>query len=319
MEHILLFDTSIGTDNVGDEIIVNYCWKQLSVLFNSETYYLDRIPTHLEIRKSAYKLCNNAKYSLVCGTNILKTSILWKKGWKIGLREALNIKNICLMGAGWGNYNKFRTDPYTKFVYKSILSKKLLHSVRDGYTELKLKGIGINNVINTACPTMWSLTEKHCSSIPKIKSSKVVTALTYYKPDIEKDRLMFDILHDNYKTIYLWIQQAQDYDYFKQLQVPYKVNIIRPILSEYDALLSQKDIDFIGSRLHGGIRALNYGCRSLIIGIDNRAKEINRDTNLPYIERINIKSLDKWINESIETNIFLPKREIEEWKMQFVL
>lgn len=319
MEHILLFDTSIGTDNVGDNIIMNYCWTQLSVLFNDRTYYLDRIPTHLEIGKSAYKLCNNAKYSLVCGTNILKTSILWKKSWKIGLREAFNIKNICLMGAGWGNYNKFGTDPYTKFVYSSILSKKLLHSVRDGYTELKLKSIGINNVLNTACPTMWNLSEEHCNSIPKTKSSKVITALTYYKPNIEKDRLMFDILHNNYKTIYLWIQQAEDYDYFKQLHVPYKVNIINPILSEYDNLLSQKNVDFIGSRLHGGIRALNHGCRSLIIGIDNRAKEINKDTNLPYMDRINIKNLDKWINDNIETNIFLPKKEIEEWKKQFVL
>lgn len=319
MEHILLFDTSIGTDNVGDEIIMNYCWRQLSNIFNNEFFYLDRIPTHLEIGKSAYKLCNNAKFNLVCGTNILKTSILWKRGWKIGLREAFNIKNVCLMGAGWGNYNKFGTDPYTRFIYRSILSKKLLHSVRDGYTESKLRAIGVNNVLNTACPTMWNLTKEHCKSIPKIKSSKVITALTYYKPDIEKDRLMFDILHDNYKTIYLWIQQAKDYDYFKRLNVHYNVKFIRPILSEYDRLLSQNDIDFIGSRLHGGIRALNHGCRSLIIGVDNRAKEINRDTNLPYIDRINIKSLDKWINNSIETDIFLPKKEIEEWKKQFVL
>ena len=29
MKKILLFDTSIGTDNIGDDIIVDYCYKQL--------------------------------------------------------------------------------------------------------------------------------------------------------------------------------------------------------------------------------------------------------------------------------------------------
>lgn len=319
MKHILLFDTSIGTDNVGDEIIMSYCWQQLSNLFNDKIYYYDRIPTHLEIGKSAYKLCNNAKYKLVCGTNILKTSILWKKGWKIGFQTAINIRDVCLMGAGWGNYNKFCTDPYTKWIYHSVLSNKILHSVRDGYTESQLKSIGINNVLNTACPTMWNLTKEFCSAIPKVKSSRVVTALTYYRPDLEKDRIMFDILHDNYKTIYLWLQQAEDYDYFKKLAVPYNIRIIRPILSEYDNLLFQDDIDFVGSRLHGGIRALNYGHRSLIIGVDNRAKEINRDTNLPYIDRNDIIDIDKWINGHVETDILLPAKEIKEWKKQFVV
>lgn len=317
MEHILLFDTSIGTDNIGDEIIMNYCWQHIANMFNNKMYYLDRIPTHLEIRKTSYKLCENAQYSFVCGTNILKTSILRKKNWKIGYKEALNINNICLLGAGWGNYNKFGTDPYTKWVYKSILSKNLIHSVRDGYTEKKLKAIGINNVINTACPTMWNLTEDHCKLIPKHKSRTVVTALTYYKPNHEKDRILFDILNENYEQIFLWIQQAEDYEYYKSLNIKYNVKLIRPILSEYDNFLKNIDTDFIGSRLHGGIRALNHKRRTLILGVDNRAKEINRDTNLPYVDRENCEGISKWINSNIETEIMLPSQAIMEWKKQF--
>ena len=259
----------------------------------------------------------SASYNFVCGTNILKTSILKKRIWKIGLYEALNMKNLVLMGVGWGNYNKFNTDPYTKLVYKLILNKNLYHSVRDGYTKRKLNEIGIENVINTACPTMWNLSPEHCQCIPRNKSKEVVTSLTYYKPDVERDKYMFDVLYKNYDKIYLWLQQADDYEYFKSLNLRYNVEIIKPILSEYDKLLRNHDVDFVGSRLHGGIRALNFKRRSLIIGVDNRALEINKDTNLPFIDRSRIEDIEKWVNRSFETEINLPYDNINEWKAQF--
>ena len=317
MKKILLFDTFEGSDNVGDNIIMDYCQRHLLNLFGSGLYWFDKIPTHLEIGKVAFKMNRYASYNFVCGTNILKTSILKKRIWKIGLYEALHMKNLVLMGVGWGNYNKFNTDPYTKLVYKLILNKNLYHSVRDGYTKRKLNEIGIENVINTACPTMWNLSPEHCQCIPRNKSKEVVTSLTYYKPDVERDKYMFDVLYKNYDKIYLWLQQADDYEYFKSLNLRYNVEIIKPILSEYDKLLRNHDVDFVGSRLHGGIRALNFKRRSLIIGVDNRALEINKDTNLPFIDRNRIEDMEKWVNRSFETEINLPYDNINEWKAQF--
>ena len=317
MKRILLFDTFEGSDNIGDNIIMNYCQRQLLSMFYNGLYWFDKIPTHLEIGKNAFKMNQSALYNFVCGTNILKTSILKKRIWKVGLYDALNLKKLILMGVGWGNYNKFNTDPYTKLVYKLILNKDMLHSVRDEYTKRKLNEIGIGNVINTACPTMWNLSPEHCQCIPRKKSKEVVTALTYYKPDVERDKYMFDVLHKNYDKIYLWLQQANDYEYFKSLNIKYVVNIIRPILTEYDKLLKTHDIDFIGSRLHGGIHALNYKKRALIIGIDNRAFEINKDTNLPFIERNKIENIEYWVNGSFDTEINLPWDNINEWKAQF--
>lgn len=317
MKKVLLFDTSEGSDNIGDNIIMYYCEKILLELFDYEMFWFDKVPTHLEIGKTTFKLNKEAIYSFVCGTNILKTSILKKKLWKIGFNEAFNLRNLILMGIGWGNYNKFDTDPYTKWVYKSILSDKFLHSVRDNYTKCQLNKIGINNVINTACPTMWNLSSEHCSQIPSKKSKEVVTSLTYYKPDIQRDRYMFHILKENYDRIYLWIQQSNDYDYFLSLNINFHVDIIGPQLIKYERLLSTHDIDFIGSRLHGGIHALNYKKRTLIIGVDNRAKEINRDTNLPFIDRNSIESLDSWVKGNAKTEIILPYDNIKEWKSQF--
>lgn len=317
MKNILLFDTAEGSDNAGDNIIMDYCQRQLTDLFANNIYWYDKVPTHLEIGKTAYSKNKNATYSFVCGTNILKTTILRKKLWKIGFKEAINLKDLILMGTGWGNYNKFETDLYTKWVYKSILSSKFIHSVRDGYTEQKLRKIGITNVLNTACPTMWKLTPEFCSEIPTKKSNEVITALTYYKPDVERDKEMFNILNKNYSKIYLWIQQADDYAYYQSLNLNIDITIINPLISEYDKFLSSHEVDFIGSRLHGGIRALNFKRRALIIGVDNRATEINKDTNLPFLSRENIENANKWINSMFNTEIFLPNDNINEWKAQF--
>lgn len=318
MKKILLFDTSEGSDNVGDDIIMDYCSQQLAKLFANDIYWYDRVPTHLKIGKTAYRMNKNAMYSFVLGTNILKSSILRNKNWKIGFWEAINLKDLVLMGVGWGNYNKFSSDPFTKWVYKSIFSTKYIHSVRDSYTELKLKRIGFTNVLNTACPTMWNLTSEHCRSIPIQKSNEVVTALTHYRPDVERDREMFHILNKNYSKIYLWLQQAEDYEYFQSLNLKLNISFVKPQLSEYDKLLMNHNVDFIGSRLHGGIRALNFKRRTLIIGVDNRAIEINKDTNLPFMLRDNIEHVDKWINSVKKTEIVLPNDHINEWKSQFL-
>lgn len=317
MKSILLFDTAEGSDNVGDNIIMDYCQQQLLDLFNDQLYWYDRVPTHLEVGKSAYRMNKKAHYSFVCGTNILKSTMLKKKIWKIGLREAFNLKGLVLMGTGWGNYNSFSPDPYTKFVYRSVLHTKLYHSVRDEYTKSKLNSIGIRNVLNTACPTMWKLTPEHCCQIPTTKSREVMMALTYYKPDVERDTYMFEVLQKNYDKVYLWIQQQEDYAYFKSLNVKGDVEIVTPLLASFDRLLQTHELDFVGSRLHGGIRALNFKRRTLIIGIDNRAIEINRDTNLPVINRENIESLDHWINACMPTEIVLPVDNILNWKSQF--
>ena len=79
-----------------------------------------------------------------------------------------------------------------------------------------------------------------------------------------------------------------------------------------------KDVDYVGTRLHAGIRALSKGHRTIVISIDNRAKNIGKDTGLPTIEREDIEVLlqDK-INSEFATNIHMPINNIKQWKKQF--
>ena len=316
MDKLLLFDTSIGTDNIGDFIIMDYCRKYLSET-ECGNMFVWQVPTHLEIGATTHFYNKNAKYSILCGTNILKTTLLVNRIWKLGMIDILKLKNICTMGVGWNNYTSFPVDPYTKFVYKRILANDMLLSVRDRYTEIRLKEMGIDNVIYTACPTMWGLSPEHCNKIPKEKASNVVASLTFYKHNVYRDRQMLDILLRNYNTVYFFPQQYDDYDYIYNLGYIDKVIMLKPSLSCYDDILAKGNIDFVGSRLHGGIRALNAGCRTIIISVDNRATEIKKDTNLPVIEREDMDSLDNLINSKIETKLDMPWKNITKWKNQF--
>ena len=49
----------------------------------------------------------------------------------------------------------------------------MTHSVRDSYTKKMLNSIGINNVVNTSCPTVWNITPDHLATIPDTKAKYV--------------------------------------------------------------------------------------------------------------------------------------------------
>ena len=228
----------------------------------------------------------------------------------------MKVKPTILMGVGWHQYSK-RTNLYTKMLYKKILSKEYMHSVRDEYTKNKLEEIGIKNVINTGCPTLWGLTREVCQEIPKTKSKSVVFTLTDYNQNLKKDKEMIKILRNNYDEIFFWLQGIGDYEYLKELNELDNIKIISPNIGDYDKILRNNEIDFVGTRLHGGIRALQNKRRTIIVSVDNRANELNKNYNIPIVQREKIDTLEQKINGLWETNINLPIERIEEWKSQF--
>lgn len=312
MKNIVIYDTSIASENGGDRIIMDYCLKALRPL--QKEAFFTHLPTHDTIGKVGRKKLKNSDLSIVCGTNLLTSHALKYRQWRYRFLDLFSIKNLQLMGVGWWQYQD-DPDLFTRWIYKKVLGNGRLHSVRDKYTEEKLRKLGLN-VIYTACPTMWGLTEEHCSQIKKEKAANVVTTLTDYKKDKELDKKLFEILHANYEKVYFWVQSFDDYKALKMLGELDKVIIIGPGLEEYDFVMENMDIDYVGTRLHGGIRALNHKRRTIIIACDNRAIEIGKDTGLPVIERKNIiTQLDNMIKEQFATKIELPLENIEKWKI----
>lgn len=313
-DELVIFDTSIHSLNMGDSIIQYYCDKVIHELFPEKDPI--RIQTHELPNADERKNLPGAQIKLVCGTNIITPYYEEYSGWKMP-DDLYGYQGIITLGVGWAYYCDDISDR-SRRVYRTILSKSGLHSVRDSYTEQKFREMGIYNVMNTGCPTLWGLKPEHCAAIPTHKAKNVITTITDYDRDIDCDRLMLKILLEEYEHVSVWIQGIEDLDYLKELIDIRTVEIIPRDLASYTTALCRGNVDYVGTRLHAGIHALNQYVRSLIVAIDNRAIEMGKDTGLPLILRENIgKDLAEKIWENRTTKINLPQYEIDCWKQQF--
>lgn len=313
---VRVFDTSVGSDNAGDYIIMHYCNLILDEVFGTDIKR-QYVPTH--VRPGAALFKKKAPISIFCGTNILYSNMQEHSMWKMPLGAGRTIDSVVGLGLGWEYYEDRKLSGYTRKIFDEVFSNDLVHSVRDKYTYEKLKAFGYNNVLFTACPTMWRLDEKHCSEIPTSKGKSVVTTITDYNKDPDSDRAMLDILKRNYEKVYVWIQGEKDRGYLESICDVSSLELIDSTYEAYTKVLeSESNLDFVGTRLHAGIHALNLGHRTIIVAIDNRAKEMGKDTNLPIISREDVADkLEGMINSEVKTEILLPIENIKRWKDQF--
>lgn len=88
--------------------------------------------------------------------------------------------------------------------------------------------------------------------------------------------------------------------------------------SLWKKVLSVTDLDYIGSRLHGGMYALQHKKRAIVISIDYRASNMLIDSNI-VIDRKNssAEDLENIINSRFGTRMEIPLDDIAKWKAQF--
>ncbi len=313
LKTIGLFDTSIVTDNVGDEIIMDSIMREMRDMFPEDFYV--RIPTHDKIGSEGRRYARLVDHSFVGGTNLMCAYWWLKSQWKVGLLDFWRIGSPILMGVGWRFYQR-DNDPITAFMMRVMLSKKYKHSVRDEYTKQRVVDMGVENVLNTGCPTMWRLTPEHCATISQKKSQNALITVTAYRGDEAEDKAWINLVCDQYKTVYFWPQMHDDYDYIRKIAGD-RVTMLPASLKGYDDCIDNNNIDYIGTRLHGGIRVLQRAHRALIIEVDNRAKEISKDTGLPTVERKDLDRIKNWIEKGEEISIKMPWDVIKQWKGQF--
>lgn len=311
-----IFDTSISSLNVGDEIINRSSMSILSDIFKEEQFL--KFSTHAGLSSIGIYRANRCKHRIVCGSNLLSGTIFRTGQWNVSPLDVIRLKKHILMGAGWFGYNS-DLSMISKMAYKEMLDSEFKHSVRDEYTKQKLIECGITNVINTGCPTTWILDKEHCEKIPNIKSSGVVFTLTDYSKDIINDKKLVEILLSEYENCWFWVQGSEDLEYFKSLDIEHsRIKVIPPQLDAYDSILVNEEVDFIGTRLHAGIRALQHKKRTMIIAIDNRAIEKSKDFNIPIIMREEIDNIGEYfINSEFSTEINIDSVAINEWLEQF--
>lgn len=326
MKSVTLFDPGIKnarndfSDNIGDLIIQEAVFREIYSIFKD--VQIRSISTHEYPDLFQLLSAAQSQYVFVGGTNLLGSKLRSYKQWKVSLRQKILISRAILLGVGWEQYQA-KPCMYTRISYRSALSRRYMHSVRDGYTLKQLKEAGIHNVINTGCPTMWPFQDIDSSKTKELKSDMALIMLTDYRKNPDLDRKFLDIITKNYSRIIFWPQGAGDASYLQSLldtsgdSIP--IHMLERSFSSFQKLLaSDESFDYIGTRLHGGIKCLLSGRRSLIIEVDNRAKEIGSETNLPTIERDDLEGISQWMKGSSTPKIKINCDSIRLWKSQFM-
>lgn len=324
MDNILLLDTSIATDNIGDDIIMECTRKELAPILSKS--FVRNLPTHVSpfhwyqvMRKSnALMSFANSKLKFVGGSNILIPNLLTHyPQWNINMFNYQPLKGCILVGVGAGAGAEYGSNWYTRHIYRNLLNSDYYHSARDERSKKYMEYLG-KKAINTGCVTMWMFTPDFCKTIPTKKANKVVFTLTAgYGAQMDADQSIIDTLLKNYQEVYFFPQCVGDFEYLHKFQNIDQIKILEASKQAYDEFLTNNDTDYVGTRLHGGVYAIRHARRAIIIAIDERARAINAKNHLNCIERNDIQQLDAMLNSEFETKIVMDFEAITQWKSQF--
>ena len=307
------------SDNLGDVVIYRAISRCLQQLFPGEE--LCRISSHEPLEERHYAQIAGGRMLLLGGSNLLSSDVLAYNQWNFATGRANyqtpRFGDAVLFGIGWWQYQAEST-PFTADFYRRVLSTEQLHSVRDGYTAARLRAAGISNVVCTGCPSMWSL-DGLANSRSSAWTRDCLMTITDYKPNpAEDDRFLQLVIEHFDGTLFLFPQGLGDVEYFLGLPISRRtrrrIEILDHSLENLERFLSGHPVSYVGTRLHGGIAALNYGVPSLILAVDNRAAEMARDFRLPVVPRADTQGIRTWLRgEQPVLPIAVPRAEILRW------
>ncbi|MGD1874838.1 MAG: polysaccharide pyruvyl transferase family protein [Mastigocoleus sp.] len=313
-------ENNIGTPsaNLGDLIIQEAVEREINQIF-PDIPPIKHISTHTFPRSEHIDAVGECSLFFVGGTNLLSSKMNLYRHWKFSLSQQMKLSKSVLLGVGWAQYEE-KPNFQTSLILKCILSNKIIHSVRDSYTQMQLNSAGIKNVLNTGCPTMWPLAHLKADRIPTQKADNALVMFTDYSKQPELDRKLLEIVGSKYDKVFVWPQGRGDQEYVSNLsaEIGHPITMLKHSFDAFKEFLdSGITFDYIGTRLHGGVKCLLNGRRALVIEIDNRAKEIAKDTNLPTAERGDFHKIHQWIDNPSVTRIQLSSDAIDKWRGQF--
>jgi hypothetical protein len=312
---VAIFDPSFATRNAGDEIIAQAARAEIARVLPEA--FQATLPTHERLGPRSWRFCLQAQHRIVAGSNILTGAMLFDRQWRLRPWDLPFVTGLTLLGVGWRAYQT-RQSRLSDAMLRRALAGGGLHSVRDAHTQAALRARGIRDVLNTGCVTMWGLEMGALAALPRAKAPFVVTTVNIGHKG-PQDIALLELLSQEYQKVMLWPQGIDDIPYCLELKQRFPdLVLLGPTLAAYDAVLRAGDVDFVGNRLHGGIRALQHARRALILSVDNRATEIARDTGLPVMSlSTGMDALRRQIRRPDPLEIHLPHGAIADWRGQF--
>jgi hypothetical protein len=299
-------DPAIDSDNTGDSIISEAIGSEVRTFAGTRTIH--RLPTQRPWTSQERRAAADCVLFVVGGTNILTSHPLDYRQWMFGLRDLLLLHRRCvLFGVGWWQYQG-PPDAAGRWLMRLTLHPGLPHGARDGYTTTRLEEVGFR-AMNVSCPTLWNV-ETEGRSKHRFRGN-VVATVTDYLPEPERDRKMLEVLRHRAERLWIWPQGKSDSRYVESLG--FGRHLIGAGLDAFDSLLAE-DVEYVGTRLHGAVRAMSRGVASVVVVIDNRAAEIGRDVGLWTIQRRHIDSLPESLDSFEDWSLKLPTQAIETFR-----
>ncbi len=322
-KRICIFDPGMGSApgvpsaNLGDVIIQQSVSRIAGAIFDGAEIL--HVSTHAYPSQRTLEAALACDWILVGGSNIVGSYAYLYREWKLHPHQIWRLRGrAILFGGGWGWYQPRPTLP-ARWMLNTILSRKHTHSVRDSYTERHLRNLGFSNVLNTACPTLWPLSDRP-EVAGRAAASDALLMVTDYRAHPQHDRALIELLFARYQRVHVWLQGRGDEAYLRGL-LRQDYERLRVIPHTYDALeaflATDIGFDYIGTRLHGGIRCLNAGRRALIVAVDNRAIEMASDVGLQTAPRGDLAAVAAWITRSESVTLRLPVEAMRTWSAQF--
>lgn len=310
---IFVFEPRVGSTNVGDAIIVEACVQEIMRLFPDA--HLDSVSLHQPVARKQRRRMGEADLVVVAGSNMLNTRLaspVRLSRWQISLIDTLSVSDTVLMGVGW-NKRSDQVNPLGAWILRRAVSSTTPHAVRDELTAHKLRDAGVSNAMVTSCPSLWGLS-RGSEGVPIEKGEDVVTTLNQNSVEPEWDRDLLRMLKKEYRRVFFWPQGHLDAGYLDHLGSE-GVEILPATLEAYDGLLEcARSLDYVGLRVHGGVRALQKNRRAVVVSVDDRAFGLARSSGIPVVERGNLGETSEAIESSWHTQLHLPSGAISEWR-----
>ncbi|WP_062379492.1 polysaccharide pyruvyl transferase family protein [Demequina pelophila] len=274
MRSVALLDTSLDSNNAGDQIIVDSILREIPELRSAP-----RLPTHRPMSPEELEVATAAEILVFTGTNVLSSSIGRHRQWQLSEPEQRALEGkVVFLGVGWWQYEpEFSSDGADSV--RRLAFAGLPVSVRDDHSAQMLQSQGIA-AVNTNCPTMWSLgrDQPHPGA-----GKECVATVTDYRPSPVQDRLMMAALARHYSKVLVWPQGTRDRSYIEKLRLGRNFEVLEMGVQSFEDAVRGRD--YVGTRLHAGMRAAQLSSPALIVAIDNRAAEIARDTGIAVVPR----------------------------------
>lgn len=315
MRHVHLLDTSVGSGNRGDDIIVDCARRHLWPVVRDS--FLSSSSSHDGLGRYSRKLAEDADLVFLLGSNALAADYRGRRfHWRVTWRDLRALRGKVVL-VGVGAHKEFHRVSRRQINFlRQVLSPRYTHSVRDELAAEILRQCDLP-VVNTSCPTLWDYAHRQPVSEPNPRVA--CFTLTAGKPDA-MDRQMIRMLADRYDRLHFWPQQPADLSYLDGLDSGVDIGIIAGNLGAYDDFLRSHRPYYVGTRLHGGIRAMSHGCRVLVVTIDNRARSLGAEVGFPILDRSRLSAdLGAWLDLTGTAGPTVDGAKVDRFLQQFML